>query len=250
MKQAAFFIFTSLFFFCINLKAQEPLTYSPIVSIERKVEEAGSGASGFVKRTIELQKSSLKYDNYVCPPARIIFTAKISDELSSDEKSKIKFKWTVSGGSIREGQDTAAVKVVNIESSKKIDVTVELNNLPKKFSNRKNQASSSVHIAGVCDVSTCTSINIISPEIIFDTDKTFTARARLGNPEMEEPDIYEWEITNGYIIEGQGTKEIKVVFQGSKDGDKCIVSLKIKDDDLPPECPFTATSIVTLWKKN
>lgn len=247
MKQAALLVFISLFLFCFNLKAQELQTSSSLVSISPSIEPY-EGKSRRAKRFYEAQKRMLELHGGICTYTEVIFTAKLSNELKIDEKSKIKFKWIVSGGNILAGQDTPSIKVQGTESSEKIDVTVELENLPKRFSKRENQASSSVYATGACDIDTCSTISIESPEIIFDTSKTFTVRARLGDYEMEETATYEWEVTNGYILEGQGTKEIKVVFQGDNDGNKCIITLKIKDDDLGPECPSTAMSIVTLRK--
>lgn len=62
----------------------------------------------------------------------------------------------------------------------------------------------------------CPWFDIIAPEIVTDKNPVLTFKAKVGDGDIEELS-YNWTVTAGKIVEGQGTPTIKVDAQGAKE---------------------------------
>ena len=72
------------------------------------------------------------------PDEPISFTANLSNEA---EKYNLKYKWTVSGGEIIEGQGTSTSKVLQKELGGNLTVTIEIIGLPKDCANTASETA-------------------------------------------------------------------------------------------------------------
>lgn len=226
MKQAAFIFFTLLLVFCTNIEAQKKNADCPITDVSISIDE---------NKYEKLQSSVL--EDWVCPYIVVTFTANVKN---LDSKIKPTFKWRISNGEILSGQGTSSIEVQI--RSENVEAIVELVGLPKTFSSCPVRLSKTVNVAACC--LPCASASIKAPDSISSSDRVFTADAKISDPTLEGIS-YDWTITDGIILEGQGTKTIKAKCLGLE---SCVVGFDIKG--MAPECPFQVrhTIIVETWE--
>ncbi len=84
--------------------------------------------------------------------------------------------------------------------------------------------------------STCPVISIVSPDKVFRLGEAITFRAKVKDYEQKNLK-YDWAISNGTMIEGQGTAIIKVDTSGIND---TVVEARVEIKGLPTNCQNTA----------
>lgn len=225
MKQAVFIIFTLLLVFCTNLEAQKKNADCPFTDVSISIDE---------NKYEKLQSSGLV--DLVCPHTVVTFIANVKN---LDSKIKPTFKWRISKGEILSGQGTSSIEVQT--QSEPIMAIVELVDLPKTFSSCPMRSSKTVYVACCFP---CTTASIKAPDSISSSDRVFTADASISDPTLTGIS-YDWTITDGIILEGQGTKTIRAKCLGLE---SCIVGFDIKG--MAPECPsqVSKTIEVEVWE--
>lgn len=230
MKQAAFLIIVILFIFSSNHKAQKASVICPNIRINSSVDESS---------LVGAYKGMRMPEDAVCPGTVVIFTAEIA---GLDSKTKPSFKWKVTAGKIISGQGTSTLKVQTRDEA--VEATVDVTGLPKEYKSCPVQLSKRVFVA-ICDVFVCPlciSASITAPDSVISSARDFVAVARINYPDFEERLTYEWTITDGIILEGQGTLAIKANCLGLEN---CTVEFKIKG--MPPECPSNVKRLIDVW---
>jgi hypothetical protein len=211
-----------LLLFCAVIKAQGSLVSCPTVKVSATIEG-------------ELPKWLKRYyeRGTICPGSVVTFTAKV-DGLNPSVKPT--FKWTISNGEILAGQGASSIEIETPSSGGEVEATVEVNGLPPTLSQCPTRFSKSIDVASCCLIP-CSGVMVTAGHI-SKKDKTFVAHAGLSDPDTEKDVTYEWYIYGGTILEGQGTKTIKVGMSDPESG-HCTVTVKVKG--LEPECPNTAS---------
>ena len=120
----------------------------------------------------------------------------------------IKYRWTTSGGAITGDGPTVTWDLTGLKPGyHKASLDIQTNGADGEC-----HAFSSVSVlVNPCPVipPVCPTIEIVCPTNIgIDQPLTFTSRASGGTPSI--PAVYNWTVSAGSIIEGQGTNTIKV----------------------------------------
>jgi hypothetical protein len=120
----------------------------------------------------------------------------------------IKYRWTTSGGSITGDGPTVTWDLTGLKPGyHKASLDIQTNGTDGEC-----HAFSSVSVlVNACPVipPVCPTIEIVCPtNVRLDQPLTFTSRTSGGTPSI--PPVYNWTVSAGSIIEGQGTNTIKV----------------------------------------
>lgn len=124
----------------------------------------------------------------------------------------IKYRWTTSGGTIAGEGPTVTWDLTGLKPGyHKASLDIQTNGVDGEC-----HAFSSVSVlVSPCPVipPVCPTIEIVCPtNVRLDQPLTFTSRANGGTPSI--PPVYNWTVSAGSIIEGQGTNTIKVDTSG------------------------------------
>ena len=124
----------------------------------------------------------------------------------------IKYRWTTSGGTIAGEGPTVTWDLTGLKPGyHKASLDIQTNGVDGEC-----HAFSSVSVlVSPCPVipPVCPTIEIVCPtNVRLDQPLTFTSRANGGTPSI--PAVYNWTVSAGSIIEGQGTNTIKVDSSG------------------------------------
>lgn len=175
----------------------------------------------------------------LCPGAQVIFSA-FTSGIGPDDRPQ--YNWTVSAGVIVSGQGTPTIIVstkgsddtVSIERADELAVTatVEVTKVSGLSAECVPKASATVGIATCC-LTPCPTISIQCPTEFVDPGVPLTVSVNLsgGDPELEI--TYNWQVSAGEIVAGQGTPTITVDTTGLA-GQHPTATVEI--GGLPPEC--------------
>jgi|GEM_PF-6627003 len=193
MKRTAFLIF--VFFLCVNSNAQKESADCPVIYITTSIEE----------NSPKEYKRFFKSTQIICLPSVVVLTA---DVKNLDPKIKPTFQWKISSGKIISGQGTSSIKVQTNTESEDVEAEVTLGGLPKTFSSCPLRKRKTVDVVGTCHFP-CPMVSIKAPERVKSSERVFTASAEVSDPDYDQEGAFEWTITNGIILDGQGTKEVR-----------------------------------------
>lgn len=198
-------------------QAQTPAPACPSVTVESKIHNpAWAGLIGLA-----------------CPGAPITFTAAVR---GIDPKEKQTFHWTVSAGVIVEGQGTSSITVSTEDAvGARVTATAELAGLSGPKSECNRTAQEAVQVA-ICCLPPCPTITIQCPTEVVKAGQplTFSANVTGGQPELEI--TYNWSVSAGVIVRGQGTPTITV---DTTDVAGQNVTATLEVGGFPPECDRT-----------
>jgi hypothetical protein len=160
-----------------------------------------------VNRPLTLSLSSSPTTVTACTEAggpKVQLTAKAV----SPGGNPIKYRWTTSGGTITGDGDVVTWDLTGLKPGyHKASLDIQSNGVDGEC-----HAFSSVSVlVNPCPVipPVCPAIEIVCPTSIgIDQPLTFTSRASGGTPSIRA--VYNWTVSAGSIIEGQGTNTIKV----------------------------------------
>jgi hypothetical protein len=172
-----------------------------------------------------------------CFHYEVTLTANISKVAPEDKPT---FNWTVSSGKIVSGQGTSTITITAGETIEEaVTVTVEVSGVSALTPECDHRASEVIGFSEPC----CPTISISCPTDILRLDEpmTFSANISGGDPNMNPK--YNWQVSAGRIISGQGTLQISVDRSGIE-GESITATVEV--DGLPPECDRTQ-SCSTTW---
>ncbi|HKQ52481.1 MAG TPA: hypothetical protein VJT74_08940 [Pyrinomonadaceae bacterium] len=177
-------------------------------------------------------------DNGLCAGVPLAFTAKVA---GAEPGVEYTFHWTVSEGEIVKGQGTSSITVATESAHESpLTATVELIGPRVLEPDCKGTARASVRFDN-CDPP-CTTLSVKCP-----TDWTpglpMTITASVS-PVTDDMDLtYNWEVSAGTIVSGQGTPTITVDTSGQGGN---TITATVKVDGLAPECDHTESCTLTL----
>jgi hypothetical protein len=148
--------------------------------------------------------------NLNCSPDREVKL--VANASGPDGNSELLFIWTVTAGTLREGQGrevTWDLSGLNVGS---YTATVELND-----GNQHTASGSTTVTIALCPgceypPPPCPTVSVSCSNRIDNQSITFEATVAGGDPEMKP--TYNWTITAGKIISGQGTSKLMVDISG------------------------------------
>ena len=176
-----------------------------------------------------------------CPGDTVTFTASVNGVSPLDKPT---FNWTVSGGKITSGQGSSVITVladgIELEA---ITATVEVGGVQALRAGCVRQAAKTVEYATCC-LPPCPTISINCPTDIKElgTPVKFSVNISGGVPNLKLK--YNWQVSAGNIISGQGTPEITVDTIGTEGRH---ITATIELDGMPPECDRKESCSVILF---
>lgn len=178
-------------------------------------------------------RSPWQYTDGLCPDAQVTFTAILT---GVDPAERPQFNWTVSAGAIVSGQGSPII-TVSMKGADELAVTatVEVTKVQGLAPGCEARASATVGSA-VCCLPPCPAVSIQCPTEVVKAGKplTFSANVSGGDPELEI--TYNWSVSAGVIVSGQGTPTITVDTTRLA-GNSVTATLEL--GGLPPECDRT-----------
>jgi hypothetical protein len=204
------------------------------LSTETKAQTVTSPACPVVRIESKADNPILASDrDIVCPGADVTFTANV-DGIGPEDRPT--FNWTVSGGKIISGQGTPTIVASTAESSgREITATVEVAGLDALKSECLRPVSRTIGIALCC--MPCPAISISCPTDIPKLGEPVAISVNISGSGLQNINPkYNWQVSPGKIVGGQGTPVISVDINGIV-GQSVVATVEI--DGLPPECDRT-----------
>jgi hypothetical protein len=166
----------------------------------------------------------------------------LKTEVSDPDVNELNYQYLVSGGKIIGGGSTVIWELTGVDPgfySAKV----------KLRDGNGAAASASLSISVVTPIHCplpCATVNISCPDEVFKGEPMICEATLFGGEPTVSP-VYEWTVSAGAIIKGQGTSSIEVATAGVAD-QRLMASLKV--GGYPPECPKVSTRQVQVRKKN
>ena len=132
---------------------------------------------------------------------------KVVADVADPERNELAYSWTVTGGTIR-GEGREATWDLSGVAEGTYTATVEVDDGHQHTAN--GSTSVTIALCSGCDrpPPPCPTVSVSCPDRIDNQATTFEAIVTGGDPEMKL--TYNWSVTAGKIISGQGTSKITV----------------------------------------
>lgn len=146
--------------------------------------------------------------NYIPKPnERIVFKLKIDEKFDT---SLLKLQWFVSRGKILNGQETSTITTLMPENGETLTATIIIQGLPENCTNTASETLNIDPRPTAWEVSHCPSISINSPTDAPRPGDKIPFKVILNNYFNRSNLEYNWSVSSGKILSGQGTPSIIV----------------------------------------
>lgn len=153
------------------------------------------------------------------------------DATGSFPKDNPMFDWTISGGKIIGGQGTPTITVATGENlGQEITATVEVGGISHISLGCDKRASATVRVGELF----CPTLSIKCPADILMPGQPVNLSLNISGGSPHWNPKYEWKVSDGKIISGQGTPEISVD-TANLAGETITATVEV--DVMRPECP-------------
>lgn len=158
-----------------------------------------------------------------------------------DDKN-LSYKYTISGGRII-GEGAKVSWDLTGAQPGTYDISVDIQN---KFNSFKKKKSKTIEVfsqtcGGLCN---CPMLSVNAPKLPVKAGETMTFSANVGG--AGESVTYDWTVSDGKIIKGQGTPVIRVAINSKMAGQTIIATVEI--GGVCEECQRTESASVSIIK--